>query len=156
MHQCGFATATNGRRALMKRDLWKEEYRLGVDAIDADHIDICAILERFLEAMDDEENPQAVGSIFRELRDKLHEHFGREEAFLLSAGYPAKAAREHIDQHRDVMFTLDHQFSKWEESPRGAGAIGGLSGLCVWVWNELITADMRVKAQLDGEKQCAT
>ena len=107
----------------MERVLWRQEYRLGVEHIDADHLAICAILERFLKAVDDGEDADVVG--FTELRDRLEEHFGNEEAFLSKVGYPEAAAMAHIELHLDMLFTRDHEFGKWQRGSGGASKASG-------------------------------
>ena len=137
----------------MERGLWKEGYRLGVKKLDDDHIAICGLLERFMKAVNDKEEKPAIGAIFGELQAKLNEHFRDEEQYLMEAGYPKKDRQEHIDGHLDVLFTLDHGFSKWEKSPEIPAHSGELSNLCRWVWIELMTADMQVKNKLVDMKK---
>lgn len=137
----------------MELGLWKEEYRFGVKELDDDHIAICDLLGRLMKAIDDKEKKPVVGAIFGELHAKLNDHFRDEEQFLLKAGYPNKDRQEHIDGHLDVLYTLDHGFSKWQKSPEGPAHSGELSNLCRWVWLELMTADMQVKRKLEGLKK---
>jgi hemerythrin len=94
-----------------------------------------------------------VAAIFRQLRDTLEEHFHSEERYLRDAGYPAAAAREHLEQHRDVLFTLDHEFDTWAATARGPEYGGPMARMCIWVWHELIRADLDVKRRLDAMKQ---
>jgi hemerythrin len=54
----------------MERSLWKEEYRLGIKKLDDDHIAICDLLERFLKAIDDNEEKPVIGAISGELHAK--------------------------------------------------------------------------------------
>ena len=137
----------------MERSLWKEEYRLGVKELDDDHIAICGLLERLLKAIDDKEKKPAISAIFGELHATLNEHFRDEEQYLLEAGCPEKNCKEHTNEHRDVLFTLNHEFSNWEKSFENQNQSTELSNLCRWVWLELITADMHMKKKLENIKE---
>lgn len=129
----------------MARKFWKEEYRLGVDALDGDHIAICGLMERFVDALNRDRERPRIAAIFRELHDALEEHFEAEERYLSSVDFPKDELREHMDGHLDVLYTLDHEFKKWDRAP---SAPGGMPNLCLWVWDELIGADMRVGRRL--------
>lgn len=138
----------------MEHTIWKEEYRIGVKKLDDDHIAICGLLERLLKAIYDKEGKSAIVAIFSELHAKLNEHFHYEKHYLLEAGYPKKERKEHIDEHLDVLYKLDHGFLNWEKSPESPAHSEELSNLCRSVWIELINADMEVKKKLEElEKQ---
>jgi len=136
----------------MKRDLWKEDYRLGVDRLDDDHMNICRLMERFLEAIDDKLDHAAVTPVFQELRAALDSHFEREKRFLETTNCPAETIREHLDGHLDVTFALDHAFQKWDQAAHGTPATGGLPAMCMWVWQELIQADKALMARMDAAR----
>ena len=140
----------------MERRFWKEEYRLGIDALDDDHIAICAIMERFVDASNKGPANPDVEAIFHELRGKLEEHFKTEQRYLAKVGFPEDALRDHIDGHLDVLYTFDHAFSQWKGAPDGAAPSGDLSKVCTWVWTELARADMDLGRQLKARKEGAT
>ncbi len=137
----------------MKRRFWKEAYRLGIDELDEDHIAICDIMERFVDAAGKGPANPEVEAIFHELRDKLEEHFKTEERCFSKMEFPEDALRNHIDGHLDVLYTFEHEFSKWEEAPDGAAPSGDLSNVCMWVWTELARADMEVGRRLRALKE---
>ena len=137
----------------MKRRFWKEKYRLGIDVLDEDHMAICAIMDRFVEATQTGPASPGAEAIFRELRAKLEEHFKTEERYLAKIGFPADTLRNHIDGHLDVLYTFDHEFSKWEETPEGAAPSGDLSSVCTWIWTELVRADTDVGRRLQALKE---
>ena len=137
----------------MERSLWKEEYRLGIKKLDDDHIAICDLLEHLLTAINEKRGESAISAIFGNLNGKLNEHFRDEERYLLEAGYPKKDIKEHMDGHLDVHYTVNHEYSNWENSSEGSDRLRELSNVCRWVWIELVTADMQVKKKLKDRKE---
>ena len=135
----------------MEGRFWKEEYRLGVDVLDDDHIAICGVMERFVDSA--RRGPADAEAIFRELRAMLEEHFKTEERYLTKIEFPEDALRGHIDGHLDVLYTFDHEFAQWGGAPNGAAPSGDLSKVCTWVWTELVRADMGLGKQLKARKE---
>ncbi len=101
----------------MARMFWEEKYRLGIDELDNEHMELCALMAQFQKAVDDREDKEVIGSLFRKLRGKLVAHFNHEEQILQTIDYPEEDVREHIDGHLDVLYTFDREFSKWEKDP---------------------------------------
>lgn len=139
----------------MKRRFWKEDYRLGIDVLDEDHIAICGIMERFVDAAGKGPANPDVKAIFLELHGKLEEHFKTEQRYLSKTPIPEDDLRNHIDGHLDVLYTFEHEFSKWEETPEGTVPSGDLSNVCTWVWTELARADMEIGRRLRAFKEGA-
>ena len=136
----------------MVRTFWEEAYRIGIDEIDNEHMELCTLMAQFQKAVDDREDQEVIGSLFRKLRGKLVAHFNHEEQILRRIGYPEEDVREHIDGHLDVLYTFDREFAKWEKDPDDTRYPGGLSHVCVWAMNELLTADMQVKDHLSRSR----
>lgn len=135
----------------MARTFWEEAYRFGIDELDNEHMELCTLMAQFQKAVDDREGKEVIGSLFRKLRGKLAAHFNHEEKILRRTDYPEEDVREHIDGHLDVLYTFDREFSKWEKDPDDTRYPGALSHVCVWAINELLTADMQVKAHMAGK-----
>ena len=135
----------------MARTFWEEAYRFGIDELDNEHMELCTLMAQFQKAVDDREGKEVIGSLFRKLRGKLAAHFNHEEKILRRTDYPEEDVREHIDGHLDVLYTFDREFSKWEKDPDDTRYRGGLSHVCVWANNELMTADMQVKDHMAGK-----
>jgi len=138
-----------GKR-VMARTFWKEEYRIGIDELDDEHIELCALMARFRRALDDAEDRRVIGSVFRDLRGKMMTHFHDEEKILSRLDCPEDEVREHIDGHLDVLYTFEHAFSKWQKAPDDGLHQAGIANLCVWAIGELLDADMRMKDHLSG------
>ena len=136
----------------MARTFWEEAYRIGIDELDNEHMELGALMARFQQALDDHEDKAAIVSIFHKLRGKMVAHFNHEEQILRRMDYPEEDVKAHIDGHLDVLFTFDHEFSKWDKASGDPPIPGGLSHVCVWAITELLTADMQVKDHLSRRR----
>lgn len=136
----------------MVRTFWEEAYRIGIDEIDNEHMELGALMARFQQALDDREDKAVIGSVYRNLREKMVAHFNHEEQILQRIDYPEENVKAHIDGHLDVLYTFDHEFSKWEKAPDDTPIPGELSHVCVWAITELLTADMQVKDHLSRSR----
>jgi hemerythrin-like metal-binding protein len=130
--------------------LWKDDYRLGVDWLDDQHVAICGLVELLMAAINDKRDKPAIGAILGALNVRLAEHFRDEERYLRQAGCPETDIAEHVDGHRNVQFILDHEYEKWRQAPAGADRATELSNLCRCVWVELVSADLALKKKLKG------
>ena len=101
----------------MARTFWEEAYRIGIDEVDNEHMELGSLMARFQQALDDHEDKAVIGSIFRNLRGKMVSHFNHEEQILQRIDYPEEDVKAHIDGHLDVLYTFDHEFSKWDKGP---------------------------------------
>ncbi len=100
--------------------LWREEYRIGVEAIDAQHMELFAKVEGLLQiAMTEgeENNRKECLELLRFLIDYTVHHFETEEAFQRAQGYVSY--EEHIKIHRQFKNTVllyqekvEQEFSK--------------------------------------------
>jgi hemerythrin-like metal-binding protein len=79
---------------------WNEKYRVGNDAIDAEHKELFNIASRFLNASDT--GAQLAAAL--ELRDYTSKHFRHEEALMHEIGYPLTAT--HLKLHTDLLSKL--------------------------------------------------
>ncbi len=110
----------------MTRTFWEEAYRFGIDELDNEHMELCTLMAQFQKAVDDREDKEVIGSLFRKLRGKLVAHFNHEEQIFRRIDYPEEDVREHIDGHLDVLYTFDREFSKWEKDPDDTRYRGGV------------------------------
>ncbi len=79
-------------------------YTIGVPEIDAEHWELCALLnEAFKFAKD--RDAEALKKLVKELSAKLQEHFENEESAMADKSYPWLAA--HIEDHQRMMRAMD-------------------------------------------------
>ncbi len=89
--------------------IWTDEYKVGVDAIDADHQTIFSLTNILSEnRVGDEELDAAI----EELIDYTQYHFNREEAIMEACGYPDFDA--HISHHKRLITRLNEIAADWQ------------------------------------------
>jgi hemerythrin-like metal-binding protein len=88
---------------------WDEKYRIGNDAIDAEHQELFRIAKKFLEASDSESKRTAASA----LRKYTTEHFLHEEMLMHEVGYPLTAS--HLKLHEDLITRLGAIENKIEQ-----------------------------------------
>ncbi len=70
--------------------LWKEEYCLGVESIDQQHLQLVEIANRIYQLLKNElieDKYDAIVAIIDELKDYTIYHFKAEEEYMMSIGY---------------------------------------------------------------------
>lgn len=80
---------------------WNEDYRLGIDRIDDQHIRLFDIVKRIAALDASTSNKSDLKRILGELSDYLREHFTDEEEFMTSIGYPD--LDYHHNLHQDII-----------------------------------------------------
>jgi len=123
--------------------VWNNDYSVGVDSLDADHIMIFSLINHIDEAHQSGTDEKAVGRILRVLIDRAVAHFQREEMLMKKGGYPAYEA--HAAEHARIMAELQSLFTAYQESPSAAvsGEIVGL--LSAWLQEHVLETDMRYR-----------
>jgi len=81
-----------------KIQTWSSEFETGIKAIDSDHQLLFEEIKELAVALVKKDSETAVDQAIKCLENYVHEHFSREETFMLSAGYPK--VEEHIRSHR--------------------------------------------------------
>ena len=79
---------------------WSPEYETGIKAIDNDHKTLFAEIKQLAVALVGQQNGAEIDQAITCLENYINDHFGREEAFMINAGYPG--TEEHIKSHRSL------------------------------------------------------
>ena len=87
---------------------WKDEYSVGVPAVDHEHQELIDLLNRLHQALVSEVPEDEVAKIFGDLFRAISSHFALEERFMRQHGYDQaaqhKADHERLlDELRDIM-----------------------------------------------------
>ena len=122
---------------------WHESYKIGEADIDAQHRELFARINKFLDATDKASLTACAMSLFQHTR----EHFSYEEAAMRRVGYPAVAA--HVAEHNGLLSRLNEV----------ADAIGKDSldrveleeFLSDWLFNHIGTSDARLAIYLTSQ-----
>ena len=87
---------------------WKDEYSVGIEAIDDEHKELIAFINRFHQEFDAAEAKKTVPAFFGDLLVGISAHFALEEKFMRDQAYdrfgPHKEDHERlIDELREIM-----------------------------------------------------
>ena len=137
---------------------WHDNWELGIDWLDADHKEIARLLNRLIDAEDQEpagetdkdsepgaraQDGGADGLLVRldAVVAHLREHFGREEQFLREIDYP------HYEEHRGdhAMQLAEFADLRRELESNHARRLDGeaAEGIKRWFFNHVIAEDQR-------------
>ncbi len=89
----------------MKNLEWKDEYSLGIPAIDLQHKRIFDSILRIAHGPSDDDRLRAEAEIIKLLR-LLQEHFSLEESMMQKLHYPD--IEQHIEEHRQFHSDVHH------------------------------------------------
>ena len=87
---------------------WKEEYSVGVDAVDHEHKELIDLINRLYDTAASRKSREAVLAFFGDLFKSISAHFALEERFMREQGYEQLAAHKQdherlLDEIRDIM-----------------------------------------------------
>lgn len=129
--------------------LWKDKYELGVDVVDAQHIELFRRVQIFMQTLRSaaswDEKVQQVNETLAFMNGYVVEHFRDEEEYQLKIGYPGYEAHKQI--HTDmvnyvVQFTKDYEKSGYNEQLMQQFA----GKLLAWLINHVAAEDQRIAA----------
>ncbi len=87
---------------------WKDEYKVGIDAIDTEHRELIEAINRLHEELDSPDRKRTVPGFFRRLLVEIKAHFAHEEEFMREHHYAGLGAHKEdhdllLDELRDIM-----------------------------------------------------
>jgi hemerythrin-like metal-binding protein len=87
---------------------WKDEFAVGVEAVDHEHKQLIALINELHARLDDERSQAEVQNFFGEIHAAISSHFALEERIMQDAGYDDFAAHkaDHerlLDEIREIM-----------------------------------------------------
>ncbi len=92
---------------------WKDEYSVGIEAVDYEHKQLIDLINRLHEELDAGDRKRTVPAFFGDLLKGISAHFALEERFMRERGYarlkPHKEDHERLlDELRDIMEAFEH------------------------------------------------
>lgn len=87
---------------------WKDEYRIGIPAVDYEHQELISLLNELYGLLGSEAGQEAVGEFLGEVYARISAHFALEERVMRERGYDqfSEHKTEHevlLDDIRDIM-----------------------------------------------------
>ena len=87
---------------------WKDEYSVGIDAVDYEHKELIDLINRLHEELGASDSKRTISAFFGDLLKGISAHFALEEKFMRDHAYgrlePHKEDHERLlDELRDIM-----------------------------------------------------
>ena len=126
--------------------LWKEQYKLGVSRIDAQHRELFRRVESFLQVLRSEESwnnkiPK-INETLEFMKRYVVEHFQDEEEYQRSIDYPGYEAHKQIHNGMvDYVQEVSMQYQQSNENEMLMQQFGGR--LLAWLINHVAAEDQR-------------
>jgi hemerythrin-like metal-binding protein len=91
---------------------WKDEYSMGIEAVDHEHKELIALINRLYAELQATDAKLTVPAFFGDLLKAIGAHFALEEKFMKEQSYASlarhKADHERLlDELRDIMDAFD-------------------------------------------------
>ncbi|NLO90354.1 MAG: hemerythrin family protein [Clostridia bacterium] len=127
--------------------LWKDNYKLGVPLIDAQHQELFRRVQSFLQVLRskdswDEKIPM-INETLEFMKRYVVEHFQAEEDYQRSINYPGYEAHKQI--HDDMVNYVQEVSKKYEQSQNDEQLMQQFGGrLLAWLINHVCAEDQRI------------
>ncbi len=133
---------------------WKDQYSVGVEAIDADHIRLFTIVRRLLKNLllnDYEKNKRTCIEVVKYLKQYTVEHFAREEAFQLKICYGGYSNHKRIhDNMREI--TIPALEKQMEETDYSEESVEHFAGACAgWLTAHVMLEDQAMVGKVKSQ-----
>jgi len=123
--------------------MWKESYRIGIDRIDQQHIELFRMADALLKDIEENAQPEKFHEAISFLKDYVVFHFKDEEAYQASIGYAG--IKEHQKAHRDFTNSVLEFESRLENSNYDIKVVKDLAGtLTTWLIYHVADADQKI------------
>lgn len=127
--------------------LWKDQYKLGVPVIDAQHKELFRRVDSFLQVLRsenswDEKIPE-INETLEFMKNYVVEHFRDEEEYQRSIDYPGYDAHKQL--HADMVKYVLEVSRQYEQSNKNEELMQQFGGrLLAWLINHVAAEDQRI------------
>ncbi len=130
--------------------LWTDEYEVGVESLDADHIMIFSLINHADEAIRSGAGERAIRRMLRILIALAIDHFKREEVLMQNNDYPDTEA--HTAEHHRIVTELQSLLGIYEKNPSAEVSGEIVEALAAWVNVHILKTDMQYRPFLSNQK----
>lgn len=128
---------------MVKNQLWKESYRIGIESIDEQHIQLFQMVDHLLEAINQNAGKEACQEAIAFLKKYVIKHFQDEETYQASIDYIGM--KEHKKAHQDFTRTALEYERRLIESDYDIHNVKDLAGmLTAWLIYHVADADQKL------------
>lgn len=125
--------------------MWKDSYRLGVESIDQQHIELFRMTEALVNAVKEEAPAETCKEVLEFLKDYVIYHFKDEEAYQASIHYSGIEA--HKAEHRQFTQTVLEYEKCLKENGFDRKTMKDLAGtVTVWLIYHVVDTDQKIVA----------
>ncbi len=125
--------------------MWKESYRLGIESIDHQHMELFQVTDRLLAAIENQAQEGVFLEIITFLKEYAVKHFREEEAYQESIHYSGLKA--HKQEHQKFTHTVLDFEEKLISSDFDLSIIKDLAGtLTAWLTYHVAGEDQKITA----------
>jgi diguanylate cyclase (GGDEF)-like protein/hemerythrin-like metal-binding protein/PAS domain S-box-containing protein len=121
-----------------------DSYLVGVDVIDAQHLELADAVSRLCKALREGKSEAAVLTLFEELRAGTEHHFATEHGLMVRHAFPGRAV--HDERHRSLLRELRGLKPELTEE----GALFLTDKLRHWLLEHILEQDKALGEFLDG------
>ncbi len=123
--------------------VWRDEYSVGVDAIDDDHKLLVSLINQLHDAQETAQAHELVGSILNVLLEYTVGHFALEERLMERGGYPQ--LEQHRAEHRRLTARIDEMKVLYDSGEYAVVEVEMLRFFSQWLANHITRVDTRFR-----------
>lgn len=121
--------------------IWTNDYRVGVESLDDDHILIFSLVNHIDDAHLMGTDEKTIGEILKVLIDQTMAHFQREEMLMKKKEFPDLDT--HTNEHRNIIKELQSFYDTYQDNPSAAISGEIVKMLSAWLEEHVLKTDMR-------------
>jgi hemerythrin-like metal-binding domain len=125
---------------------WEDEYRTGIEEIDAEHVTLLALLNQLGAHIATSRTGEGLEDVLNALATSLDWHFAHEETLMRSWSYPG--LEEHAARHRE----FETGFSRLRGGNPGVAAVTLREFVLAWLLDHM-AADAAYAAFVTGRRK---
>ncbi len=134
----------------MSLTIWTDEYEVGVESLDADHIIIFSLINHVDEAIRSRASKKTIHSMLRVLISLAIDHFHREESLMKKNAYPDTEA--HMAEHHKIVSELHPLIVTYEENPTADINSKIIGVLAAWMNVHVLVSDAQYRPFLTNQE----
>jgi hemerythrin len=123
---------------------WREEHRIGIDALDFEHQDLFRRINELLDDFARHKERAESEACLGEIHARMAAHFALEEKFMLTEGYDQYAG--HRAEHDRFLYDFVVAMAEFENDPGACASEALERDLKRWILDHALTADKRMSA----------
>ncbi len=130
---------------------WSNDFALGIDEIDAQHMALVGMINALDATTHEEYSPENMRKLLDELNAYVKDHFGFEERLMAGGGCSQDLVTRHCGEHayfRSVLRDLTADF----ENGRTSITVTLIEYLVHWLLHHIVVVDRAMAQQLNASE----